>query len=211
MKANTGRALCLSFLLALLDTAASHAETKATPLVTPQAILISVEFVDVHLDVMDKLDKAIPDGPKKASLLLEALIEDQVNETENISIQTPNDFPGAATYYKDIGFTSQDKAHPGKAFVSLITSINATPHLEGNDIISVKMKTMVTRVSPQGLPNTIGQGRTFLRYYFKSGETSLFRGQPLDRNGKLAKANDSQALEEVSFVTVTVLPVEAAK
>lgn len=224
MKINSGRAPCLSFLLALSAANASHAQTKEAAPITnatwemagkwnPPAtspILITVEVVDVHPSVMDKFVRSFTNGPDRGANILEELLKSQVNEATIIRVQTRNDVTGVASYDKVVGFTSHDKASPGKAFVTLETSLTATPHIEGNHTISVKLKTTVTQISSEGIPNTIGRGITLPQGYFLNGLTEMYPGQPLDGKGKLAKANNPQALEEVSFVTVTVLPITEA-
>jgi hypothetical protein len=183
---------------------AQQAPPLQTPAVTPQRILITVESLEVSPKVMDKLDRTIPEGDKKAGLILDALYKDQLPDAVILSLQTSNDFPGMASYDKLVSFT--DKDHPGKNFVDLVTSLEATPHIETDGFMSIKLKTQVTQTSPAGLPNTVADAMTLPLFHLKNGVPFLLRGTPHDSSGKFAMPNDTQTLQPVWFITENVLP-----
>ena len=195
----------VAFMLAALCLCPLQAQQAPASLLS-QRIQISAVILDVAPPVIERLDRVTPDGDKKIAFIQEAISKNQTPETTFISLQVPNDFPGIASTYRVISFS--DKDHPGKNFVTLETSLEATPHIDG-DIIIVKLKTMVTKISPAGPPHTIGQGITLPRYYLKNGVMAMLRSVPLTSAGKPTGYNDDQALEQVTFVTASILPASS--
>ena len=197
------------FLLMLGAFTTVIAQAGTTSQTSPQRIHITLEAMDVPPSVMDQLERTIPQSSKKAALTLDALVRDHITDIIEISLETPNDFPGIATYDKIISFT--DKNHPGQNFTTLETRLSATPHLgnsgiEKNDIIAIKLDAMVAEISSARIPKTNGMGISFPVWYFKNGEITMFRFPALSTSGKLVKPTDNHALDRITFITAVVLP-----
>ncbi len=181
-----------------------HAQQPPSVPAVPQRIQITVVTLDVPPEIVDKLDHTTPDGDKKAGLILNALYKDQMTEAVILTLQTPNDFPAVVSYDKVVSFTS--KKYPGRNSVDLITRLEATPHIEADGYVSMRLKTMFPKISPAGLPNQIGQGTTLPLFHLKNGVLAWFRGVSLNPLGQPEKIGDTHALEQVLFVSENVLP-----
>ncbi len=198
----------LSLAIALWMLAISVTAVQATPPfpTIPQRIQITVEAVDAPAALLSKLDQTIPEGNNKAALILEAIVRDQMSEVHIIRLQTSNNFPGIATYDRMLGFT--DKDHPGKNYVTLETSLEATPHLEGNDHIRVNLTTLFTEIGSVGLPNTVGRRITMPTSHFRSGETAMFPGMVINILVEHKKPAEVPSVQ-VLFITVVILPMSS--
>ena len=179
-------------LLAVLLPSAAQAVPK--PSVLPARILVTLQAVEVSGQA------APPSYP--ASGTFDALLKEGDEATE-VSVQTPNDFPGVARYSRVFTFKTLDHGKPGRGFLTAPTSLEATPHINSDGTITVDLKMEMTRVTPAAAgaaPATTVQSMT-TRRTFKSGQAVMLSDTILAAQGASPKAKWL-----VQFLTVTVLP-----
>ena len=188
-------------LSVLLPGAVQAAPKPPAP---PTRILVTLQAVEVPVRVAQ--EAALK--PYASPGAYEALLKESSQASE-VSVQTPDDFPGAARYNQ---FSAIDAQISGKTTTSYIlapTSLEATPHINADGTITVDLNMEVTRFAPRvagTLPATITQSMT-TRRTFKSGQTQTlpFGGaEAAGQGGKPGALPETKVLLE--FLTVTVLP-----
>ena len=166
----------------------SVVQAAPKPSAPPARILVTLQAVEVS-------GQAAP-LPHPASGAYDALLKEG-NEATEVSVQTPNDFPGVARYSRILTFTTLDHGKPGRGFLTAPTSLEATPHINADGSITVDLKTEVTRVAPTtaagAVPVVTRQSMT-TRRTFKSGQRVVLSSATLG------------AKWLTQSVTVTVLP-----
>ncbi len=191
-------------LLALLLPAVVQAAPK--PPAIPARILVTLQAVEVS----SRDAKAIAPVPYPAPGAFDALLKEG-GEAAEVSVQTPNDFPGVARYSRTFSFMAMDHGKAIRSFLTAPTSLEATPHINADGTITVSLKMEMTRVAPAvvgAVPMTTSQRMT-ARRTFKSGQTVVLGGTVLAIPGGKPGA-PSETKELLQFMTVTVLPSQVA-
>jgi len=188
-------------LSALMPTAAQAAPKPSVP---PTRILVTLQAVEVPSRVVQ--DAALKPYPAQGAY--DALLK-QSSEASEMTIQTSNDFPGVARYNQFSAITTQISGKSVTSYILAPTSLEATPHINGDGTVTVDLNMEVTRFAPRvagTLPATITQSMT-TRRTFKSGQTQTlpFGGTASATLGvKPGASPETKVLLE--FMRVTVLP-----
>lgn len=191
----------------------------STPVDPKSRIVVTLQVVRARAGVLEALEKTYTNGPVKYALLYRALLG-QAGKATEMSLRTTNDVPGAAQYSRILAFTSRDHGRPAQSFVTLSTSLEATPHINGDGTITVRLKTEAADTLPSdapaktdATPSVTTQRMTTTRT-FLSGETALLVAPAkisLITTPRSSGADTTDSKEvTLEFATVTALPPEAA-
>lgn len=176
-------------------------------------IVVTLHVIHAPAGVIDEMEKTYPSGPEKYSQIYSALLSSTGEATE-LSLQTVNDAPGFAQYSRVLSFVARDQGKPSRKFITVPTSLEATPHINPDGMITVKLKTEMTEVMPAdssarggAVPPTVSQRVTTMETFdtFGGSDTLLLSG--LGSNPQSGKTDTADGRKvPLEFVTVTLLP-----
>ncbi len=181
------------------------------PAVRLPRILITLRVFEVPDNVPIPASGPVPvsiSGPLTASSIYTGILQNAQGEITEVSVQAPADFSGAAFYNRMLPFPVQEQGKATQIFVPLPTSLEATPHVNKDGTITVRLKMEVTRPAPTvtgAVPQTTSQSmQTTLT--LKNGDTRIFATTV--QNTQTDKPSQPSSKVILQFVTVTILPDE---
>ena len=198
--------------LALFAPGVSAAPTSAPPPARVEVTLTVIQVPDaVNVDAVN-----VDLGPNSASGVYTDMMVNHAAEATEISLVTPTDFPGTAQYSRTFVYTTVEHGKPQKNFYAAPTRLEATPHVNTDGTITVRLTTQATLILPANLkveaagpPLTQNRGLITTRT-FRSGQMIVFGDTVRDVLGHAAGGTDTEQ-QILQFVQVRLLQAVPAK
>ena len=194
------------FLAMLAAFTLSATGVSAAPASAPPA---RVEVTLTLIQVPDSVSVEI--GPQSGSDVYTDMMVNHAAEATEISLVTPTDFPGTAQYSRTFVYTTVEQGKPQKNFYAAPTRLEATPHVNADGTITVRLTTQATLILPTNLkvgadgpPLTQNRGLTTTRT-FRSGQMIVFGDTVRNVLGHAAGGTDT-GQQILQFIQVRLLP-----